>query len=141
MDSNLAKKYSDASDYPEVALKAIKEMYRQKGSTLIINANGIAESGLIIRHLVLPGNVTNSLDALDCIADEISSTVHISLMSQYYPTIHVSSDPYLGKRLTPLEYRKIVEKMEILGLFRGWIQNMESEEDFRPDFEKEKPFE
>jgi putative pyruvate formate lyase activating enzyme len=140
-DSNLAKKYSDVSDYPEVALKAIKEMYRQKGSSLIINANGTAESGLIIRHLVLPGNISNSMDVLKCIADEISSNVHISLMSQYYPTVHVNGDPDLSERLTPLEYRKVVEKMEMLGLFKGWIQNMGSAEDFRPDFKKKRPFE
>ena len=79
-------KYSDAADYPEVALKAIKKMYYQKGSTLQLDENGRAESGMLIRHLVLPGHAEESKKVLRSIADELSTGVHLSLMSQYHPT-------------------------------------------------------
>ena len=82
---DLALKFSDAADYPDVALKAIKEMYYQKGSTLRIDDEGQAESGMLIRHLVLPGHAEESKKVLRTIADELSTGVHISLMSQYHP--------------------------------------------------------
>ncbi|MBR2200535.1 MAG: hypothetical protein IJ894_07300, partial [Bacteroidales bacterium] len=83
-DPELAVHLSSAPDYPEKALAAIKEMYYQKGSRLVLNDEGIAESGLIIRHLVLPNHVENSINALKNIAYDISPNIHISLMSQYY---------------------------------------------------------
>ncbi len=86
MDTILAHRYSQAGDYPEVASAAIKEMYRQKGSSLFLNDRGLAESGIILRHLVLPGAVNQSIEVLRYIAFEISPRLHISLMSQYYPT-------------------------------------------------------
>ena len=85
MDDKISELFSDAPKYSHFASNAILEMYRQKGSTLITGANNYAESGLIIRHLVLPGYVDNSLAVLRFIANEISTNVHISLMSQYYP--------------------------------------------------------
>ena len=95
-DNNLARKLSKVSDYKQTALLAIKEMYRQKGSTLITNEDGYAENGLIIRHLVLPGYIENSLVALREIAD-ISTSIAVSLMAQYFPTPAVkyraTSDP------------------------------------------------
>ena len=94
MDPVLAKEYSDATDYPEVAAKSLKEMYRQKGSALHLSDDGKAESGIIIRHLVLPGQVENSRKVLRFIADNISSKLHISLMSQYSPTPGVSCHPF-----------------------------------------------
>ena len=141
MDSNLSKKYSDVSDYPEIALKAIKEMYRQKGSMLRYDDDGQGESGLIIRHLILPGHVENSLAVLRCIAEELSTSVHISLMSQYYPTESVKDHPVIGRRLNPDEYEMVVREMEFLGFYNGWIQELESSSSYIPDFIKEHPFE
>jgi putative pyruvate formate lyase activating enzyme len=141
MDTRLGKLYSDVNNYPEVALEAIREMYRQKGSTVVYRRDGIAESGLIIRHLVLPGHVENSTGVLECIARELSPSVTISLMSQYYPTYRVKDHPVLGRRIALEEYSQVVRRMESLGFYKGWIQDMESASLFEPDFEKGDPFE
>jgi putative pyruvate formate lyase activating enzyme len=136
----LAKEFSDAPNYPEIALKAIKEMVRQNGTTLHLNDDGQADSGVIIRHLVLPGYINNSIEVLRLIAEEISSFVHISLMSQYYPSPDVEKHPVIGRTLTDEEYNKVVDEMENLGLFRGWLQERESNVHYRPDFFKDQPF-
>jgi putative pyruvate formate lyase activating enzyme len=140
-DPAIAKEYSDARDYPEVAGKALREMYRQKGSALHMSHENTAESGIIVRHLVLPGQVDNSLGVLRYIAEEISPRLHISLMSQYYPTPRVSCHPVLSRSVTANEYNRVLEEMNALGLVNGWIQELESHDHYRPDFEKEHPFE
>jgi putative pyruvate formate lyase activating enzyme len=137
----LASDYSDAPDYPEIVLKAIKEMYYQKGSTLAIDENGRAENGLLIRHLVLPGHIEESKNVLQSIAEELSPGVHLSLMSQYHPTTQVKHHPVLSRLLYKDEYEAVVEKMEILGFRNGWVQDMDSNLNYRPDFSKENPFE
>ncbi len=140
MDGVPAKKFSGARDYPRVAQKAIREMYRQKGSSLILRENGIAERGLIIRHLVLPGHVQNSIDVLRFIADEISTSVHISLMSQYHPVEPVRNTAPLNRPLFAEEYQKVVEAFHELGFRNGWIQDMDSYGNYLPDFDREQPF-
>ena len=140
MDSSLAFNYSQARNYPEVASAALKEMYRQKGSTLIVNDNGVAESGIIVRHLVLPGAADQSIEALKFIAEEISPKLHVSLMSQYYPTDLVRNHPVLKRTITPAEYNKVVEAFHSLGFYRGWVQDLESHASYRPDFSNDKPF-
>jgi len=139
-DPGLARSYSDAPAYPETAKKVLKEMFQQKGSALITNEQGMAESGIIIRHLVLPGEVQNSLGVLDFI-EELSPKLHISLMSQYFPTPKVSCHPKLGTTVSRAEYDDVIERMERLGLSNGWIQELSSTSSFRPDFNKEDPFE
>ncbi len=139
-DEKLGRALSKTPDYPKTAIASIKEMYRQKGSSLILNENGIAESGLIIRHLVLPGYVENSMNALRKIAEEISTDVYISLMSQYYPTKKVSVHPKLNRTLTPEEYEIVIEKMDRLGFENGWVQDLESSDEYLPDFSLKQPF-
>ena len=141
MDKIIAKQYSDVSDYPEVALNAIKEMFHQKGSTVKINKNGYAESGILIRHLVIPGHIENSIAVLRKIAEEISTNVHISLMSQYYPTAKVSRHPVLSRTLTNKEYSKVFDEMGKLNFFNGWVQELDSNKNYIPDFDKIYPFE
>jgi putative pyruvate formate lyase activating enzyme len=141
MDDRLSELYSDAPNYTLHASKAIQEMYRQKGSTLITNNNNYAHSGLIIRHLVLPGHVENSLSVLRYIAQEISINVHISLMSQYYPNEFVKDHPLLGRILSAEEYSKVTSEMEILGFTNGWIQELQSADFYQPDFSRSHPFE
>jgi putative pyruvate formate lyase activating enzyme len=136
-----ALEYSDASDYPEIALKAIKEMYYQKGSTLSIDENGRAERGMLIRHLVLPDHVEESKRVLRTIAEELSPGVHLSLMSQYHPVSIVMNHPVLSRSLYKAEYDEVVKEMEKLGFRNGWIQDMDSNVTYRPDFRKENPFE
>jgi putative pyruvate formate lyase activating enzyme len=132
---------SDTGDYPEVALEVIKEMYFQKGSVLVTDSGGRAESGMLIRHLVLPGHAEESKKVLKTIADEISTGVSISLMSQYHPTPFVSGLENLGRTLYRAEYQEVVEAMESLGFRNGWIQDMDSHQNYRPDFRRENPFE
>ena len=137
----VAKEFSDASDYPEAALKALKRMYYQKGSTLPTDKEGRAESGMLIRHLVLPGHAEESKKVLRSIAEELSAGVHLSLMSQYHPTPYVSSHPDLKRILYKTEYEAVVETMEDLGFRNGWVQDIESYRNYRPDFKREHPFE
>lgn len=139
-DNLLSKNLSDANNYFEIASAAIKEMYRQKGNSLLINENGLLESGLIIRHLVLPGEIENSLKILRYIADEISPNISISLMSQYHPATYIIKHPELNRKLTVEEYEKVVNELEILGMYNGWIQELDSSDFYLPDFENKNPF-
>jgi len=141
MDPMLARSVSKAENYPRVAANAIREMYRQKGPALHLSAENTADSGIIIRHLVLPGQVQNSLKVLRYIAEEISPRLHISLMSQYYPTAGVIDHPFLHRKLYPEEYRKVVDEMDRMGLEYGWIQGFDSSAYYRPDFHQQHPFE
>ncbi len=141
MDEKLAAEYSDASDYPAIAKAALKEMYRQKGSPLHLGTDHTAQSGMIIRHLVLPGHTANSIQALHFIAEELSPMIYISMMSQYYPTPKVSCHPKLNRTVPKEEYEVVLNELDRLGMHRGWIQEAESPHHYRPDFEKKHPFE
>jgi putative pyruvate formate lyase activating enzyme len=141
LDPSTAGAFSDAPDYPEVVQKSIREMYRQKGSTIVLNHDGQAVTGMIIRHLVLPGHAEESIRILEWIASELSTSVRISLMSQYYPTICVAGHDVLGRKVMAEEYRQVAEAMEKLGFYNGWIQYPESAEFYNPDFSMDHPFE
>jgi putative pyruvate formate lyase activating enzyme len=141
INPELAWRFSGARDYPEHASKALREMYRQKGSSLITGEDPEASSGIIVRHLVLPGQVPNSLGVLQFLAEEISPRIHVSLMAQYYPTELVAKHPQLGRGVTEYEYRQVTGEMEKLGMFNGWIQEFESRDFYRPDFDHPHPFE
>jgi putative pyruvate formate lyase activating enzyme len=141
LDPGLARRFSGASDYPEAAKRALKEMYRQKGSTLIVSDEGQGLNGMIIRHLVLPGQVADSLAVLRWIADELSPDMHLSLMSQYYPTSCLAGHPELSRTISEAEYETVKEELERLGFHRGWVQELTSPDSYRPDFSREKPFE
>jgi putative pyruvate formate lyase activating enzyme len=116
------------------------EMYRQKGSTLHLNDEGIVESGLIIRHLVLPGHVDESKKVLKYIAEEISTGITISLMSQYYPAYKAKGHKIIGRSLYFDEYQDIVNFFYQLGFRNGYFQSIESSELLLPDFESDNPF-
>lgn len=134
--------YSCAANYPLHSLAALKEMYYQKGSRLELNDDNIAESGMIIRHLVLPNNVANSLKALETIAYEISPRIHLSLMAQYFPEYKAKEISELNRTITADEYQQVCDRAEELGLVRGWVQQLSSNENYRPDFQKDgNPFE
>ena len=140
-DPELSKKYSGARDYPEVALAALKEMFRQKGVLLPLDKGGYAQCGIVIRHLVLPGHPENSINAIRTIAKELSNEIHISLMSQYYPTRQVMHHDFLGRTLKAREYYRVVDEMAALGFENGWVQELSSHRSYRPDFDAQKPFE
>lgn len=141
MDDEIASKYSEAKDYPEIALKAHKEMLRQTGSNLIIDNNGYAMRGMLIRHLVLPGHTDNSMKVMDAIANELSPNMHVALMSQYYPCHKAGDYKPLQEYVHPKEYYKVVRRMQELGITRGFVQSIESSGHYRPDFGEEHPFE
>lgn len=141
MDPGIAGAYSDARDYPEVALAALKEMYRQKGPSLVVDNQGYAMTGIIIRHLVLPGHRDNSIEVLKTIADKVSNRLHISLMSQYHPNHRVHEHLVLGNTVKPKDYYAVVDAMAELGFSRGWVQEMSSAANYLPDFRRKHPFE
>lgn len=138
-DATLAERYSHAADYPEVAQAVLEEMYRQKGSGLPIDEHGLAYRGIIVRHLVLPGQSDNTLAVLNRIAD-VSLNLHVSLMAQYYPPRPGLPDE-LGRTLTADEYTLAVDRLQSLGLCRGWVQELDSEACYRPDFTRREAFE
>ncbi len=137
---SLSKLFSDVSDYPQVARKAVTEMFRQKGSSIVVSDSGQAANGLIIRHLVLPGQTEDSLAILKWISEELSRSLYISLMSQYYPTSCMADHSQLNRRITEEEYAVVEKAMEGLGFYNGWIQEMSSAHIYKPDFLRENPF-
>ena len=141
LDAVMAECYSDAVEYPDVAAAAIREMYRQKGPNIRLSEDGVIESGLIIRHLILPGQIENSKRCLRFIAEELSPSVHVSLMSQYYPITEVADHPELGRCLTQDEYDEVLDEFYNLGFYRGWTQELASQRCYQPDFDKPDVFE
>ncbi len=130
--------FSAVSDYPRYALDSLKEMVRQVGADLEME-NGIAKRGVIVRHLVLPGKLENSRAVFRLIKKEISTSVAISLMSQYTPTDKVRNHPQLGRRINEAEYNQILNFALDLGFDNLFIQEV-SEENLLPDFDCENPF-
>ena len=140
MDARLAGAWSNAPDYPEVAAAALKEMYRQMGRVLHLDDEGLALRGLIVRHLVLPGQTANSVAVLRFLARELSPEVTLSLMAQYNPNAQVTGHPVLGRRLLPEEYAAVLREMEALGFSSGFIQDPDSAGCYNPDFSSDDPF-
>ena len=132
-DPEVAKAYSNAPDYPEVAQAALREMRRQVGGGLKVDDDGRAYRGLIVRHLVLPGAVNNSLQCLDWLSDFVPFGLHLSLMAQYFPPKHDLPAP-LNRCITAEEYSTVVAHAESLGLTDGWIQELDASQNYRPDF-------
>ena len=130
----ISKQYSDATDYVENDRNAIKEMYRQVGN-LITDENDIAQRGLIVRHLILPGRLAGSEESLTWLAKEISLEVSLSLMAQYYPTHHAARYPALSRGITEAEYFEVIDLLDKLGMENGWIQEMSAPDSYQPDFE------
>ena len=126
-DAELAAKYSKAPDYPMIALKAIKKMRETRdeweGETL--------KRGLVVRHLVLPGHVQNSITVLDTIADSLGTDTVISLMSQFTP--NGVGEP--NRPLKKIEYKLVAEHAVKLGFGKGYLQDFDSVgEKYTPEF-------
>ena len=129
-----ALKYSRAEDYPEVAMRALEEMYLQRGKTEF-DENGIMKKGMIIRHLILPSNTNSSLKILDFINEKFPNA-YVSLMAQYTPCNDLSSVPELDRKITEREYNKVVDYALNLCMDKIFIQSGESaDEKFIPDFD------
>lgn len=113
----MALKYSRAKDYPEIAKAAVKEMHRQVGD-LIINEKGIAERGLLVRHLILPEGIAGTKEVVRFIAAEISKDTYINIMDQYSPCYKAFEHPPLDRRITTKEYSEAVKMAMDAGLKR-----------------------
>ena len=130
--------FSSAPQYPRFALDSLKEMVSQVGDGLELE-NDVARRGIIVRHLVLPGRMENSKEVLRLIKKEISTSIPISLMSQYTPIDKVRHHPLLGRRINKDEYKQILDFALKLGFKNLFIQEVN---DYRltPDFDRENPF-
>ena len=134
-DNALAKKLSSAPDYFETASAAILEMYRQVGKPVIEGDE--MKRGVLVRHLVLPGCVDNSLGVLDWVADHFrSGDILFSLMSQYVPMGRAAEIPPFDRRITELEYDSVLSYMMLLGIEDGYTQDFSSaERGYTPSFD------
>lgn len=137
-DNAVAGKYSDAPNYVEVDRKVLKEMYRQTGNELIYDDidRDIAVKGMIIRHLIIPGEVENSKRVLEWIARELSPSVHLSVMSQYFPAHRANTDPQfdgIRRTLSHSEYDAVMDYAESLGLENGWFQPFDAMNDYHSE--------
>ena len=135
-DAALSKKYSSAPDYPEIALAAIREMYRQRGNYKI-DDSGMLVSGVLVRHLILPEHELNSMNVIDLISDAFpSGSVLFSLMSQYTPMAGLECFPELQQRVDPAEALHLYKYMLNCGITDGYWQDISSATDeMIPEFD------
>lgn len=133
----VAEKYAHAPDYPETALRAIQFMCRCAGENRV--EEGVMKRGVIVRHLVLPGNLRNSVAALRRLSGELPRGTLMSVMSQYTPAGRIDGFPELGRRLTAAEYEKILDVADVLGV-EGFRQELSSAaEEYVPEFDLRQP--
>ena len=116
-DGKWSDRYCHAPDYKERAAAAIREMHRQTGD-LIMDDNGIAIKGLLIRHLVMPNNVAGTADIMNFIAKEISDNCYVNVMDQYRPCGNAACDDFINRRLYSNEFKLAIEKAREAGLIR-----------------------
>ena len=121
----LAKRLSRAPDYVEVASAAVLEMYRQTGPVRI--ENGVMKQGVLLRHLILPGQIDNSLGVLDWVDEHFSSgEILFSLMAQYTPMGRAKSIAGMDRGITEEEYDAVLSYMDLLGITDGFTQDFQS---------------
>jgi len=143
-DPHLSAKLSKCKDYGEVALQAISEMVKQKGFLdAFEKGTALATKGVLVRHLVLPGQMENSINALTTLFLEFGPRLPLSLMSQYTPVVpHRDQD--LNRRLRREEFDTVYSHATSLGFERLFVQfpddNPSVEAPFLPDFQQDKPF-
>ncbi len=146
-DSALAKQLSRCPDYPQRAITAISEMVRQKGFLdSLISGAALASKGVLVRHLILPGAIENSLEALTILFIEFGPDLPISLMSQYHPVVH-HHDPALNRTITDREFNRVYDHVRQLGFQHMFVQFPEPYPDrppgrpfLLPDFKNRQPF-
>lgn len=130
-----ARDYSLAPDYPEVAKKALREMARQVGEP-VFDEEDVMVRGMIVRHLILPGRVRQSLRVLDWIHDNLPEGTYVSLMAQYLPCGRAKDMPPLDRRITQQEYDQVVDHLIALGMENGFAQELSSaSETYIPPFD------
>jgi len=131
-----AARYLKAPDYPERVIAAVEEMYRQAGDC-VFDGDGILQKGVMVRHLVLPGNLENSRAVIDWFVDfKRGKKVLFSLMSQYVPLGEAARYPEINRRLTEAEYADIRGYMLASGIEDGFYQDLDAaDEGYVPPFD------
>lgn len=140
MDTGLSAKYSHATDYSEVAKKAVAEMVRQTGEAVFLHndEDDLISRGTIVRHLLLPGCVEDSKAVIRYLYETYGNRIYISIMNQFTPLPGVKKYPELNRRVTEEEYEEVVDYAISLGVENGFIQEGETaEESFIPEFDGE----
>ena len=134
-DDELGKKYSNINHYFETAIKAIQEMRRQVGPT-VLDSNGMMKKGVMIRHLVLPNYIENSKNVLKWLKENIHPEDYISVMAQYFPTYLTKQDKFMNRKLTTEEWEEIENYIEELDFKNGFVQELgEHEEEYVPKWD------
>ena len=134
-DPNLAKSFSSAYNYPEIAEKAIEEMVSQIGECRF-DENSMMQRGVIVRHLVLPKHTDDSMAVLAYLHETYGDRIYISIMSQYTPVRKYEKYPELSRKLTTYEYEKVVKFAQRIGIRNGFLQSGEAaKESFIPSFD------
>ncbi len=135
VSSRVASELSHAPDYPRVALRALEEMVRQVGEWKE-DDTGLLQQGVIVRHLVLPGHVDESLRVLKVLDDHFSSSIRLSIMSQYTPVSNHLSRYGLDRTLTSEEYEQVLDYADGLGIQNYyWQEGSSATESFIPVFD------
>ena len=116
-DNGPSKRFLNAPDYPETARAALKEMHRQVGD-LVLNPEGVAVRGLLVRHLVMPNGIAGTEDVLRFLAAHISSNTFTNVMDQYRPCGEAATDPLINRTITVEEFQKALKAAEKAGLKR-----------------------
>lgn len=137
MDAALAERYSHAHDYPETAKRAVEEMVRQQPKAEF-DAEGYLKTGVIVRHLILPGHTRDSMAVLDYLKGTFGDQIYVSIMNQYTPLPHVAPYPEINRKVTRREYEKVLDHAIGLGMEQAFIQEGQTaEESFIPMFDYE----
>jgi len=136
-DNDYGKRLSKVHDYFDRCKVAIKEMNEQVGSELVYE-NGVVVRGLIIRHLVLPNGLSETEEVFKFISRELDPKIHLSVMSQYYPTNRASRNILIDRKISQREYDRVLELLDKYELENGWIQEMESNGFYRPNFDEDR---
>ncbi len=116
-DSGAAHRYSHVRDYVTVNRAAVKEMHRQVGD-LVMDEQGVAQRGLLVRHLVMPGDISGTRAVLQFLADEVSTSTYLNLMDQYRPCYRAADNPPLDRPLSRAEYDRALTWAGELGMRR-----------------------
>ena len=138
LENELGTRFSAVLDYADTIPAVLREMLDQVGH-LRINDDGIAVRGLLVRHLVLPGCLENSRNCLRFLA-ELSPNIFVSIMSQYSPQYKACDFHRINRALTEDEYDEITDCARALGLENVFTQELESRDQYLPDFDEECPF-
>lgn len=134
-DPTLAKNFSSAPNYPEIALNAIKEMVRQTGECEF-GEDGYLQKGTIVRHLILPAHTHQSKEVLSLLYKTFGDEIYISIMNQYTPLHPIPTYPELNRRVTTREYEKVLAHALTLGITNAFIQEGgTASESFVPEFD------